>query len=79
MGHLKYTPATESIAMNRFIELKRALPVNFTRELREHLKNLYKNVAVDEFDAELLELDRLRMECTNSGISQVAINTILLR
>ena len=65
--------------MNRFIELKRALPVNFTRELRDYLKNLYKNVADNEFDAELLELDKLRTECTNAGISQVSINTILLR
>ena len=65
--------------MNRFIELKRSLPVNFTRELRSYLQSIYKNVGEGEFDGELMELDKVRQECINPSISQSTINNILLR
>ena len=65
--------------MNHFIELKRALPVNYTRELRGYLQSIYKNVREGEFDAELMELDKLRQECANPTISQSTINNVLLR
>lgn len=65
--------------MNRFIELKRSLPVNFTRELRGYLQSIYKNAKMGEFDEELTELDKLRQECTNAAVSQATINQILLR
>lgn len=66
--------------MHRFIELKRSLPVNFTRELRGYLHRIYKDVKEGEFDAELGELDKLRQECaTNTTVSQSTINNILLR
>ena len=66
--------------MHRFIELKRSLPVNFTRELRGYLQSTYKNVEDGEFDGELGELDKLRQECTsNTTISQSTINNVLLR
>lgn len=65
--------------MNRFIEFKRSLPVNFTRELRGYLQSIYKNVTEGEFDGELMELDKLRQECANPTISQFTINNILLK
>ncbi len=65
--------------MNRFIELKRSLPVNFTRELRGYFQKIYKTEREDEFDAELTELDKLRVECANFTVSQTTINTVLLR
>lgn len=65
--------------MNRFIELKRSLPVNFTRELRGYFQGIYKNVQLGEFDEELTEFDKLRQECTNPVASQTTINQILLR
>lgn len=65
--------------MNRFIELKRSLPVNFTRELRGYFQKIYKTEREDEFDAELMELDKLRLECVNPTASQNTINNSLLR
>lgn len=65
--------------MNRFVELKRSLPVNFTRELRGYFQKIYKTEKEDEFDAELMELDKLRVECITSAVSQSTINTVLLR
>lgn len=66
--------------MHRFVELKRSLPVNFTRELRGYLQSIYKDVKEGEFDVELGELDKLRQECAAyTTVSQSTINNILLK
>ena len=66
--------------MHRFVELKRSLPVNFTRELRGYLQSNYKDVKDGEFDPELGELDKLRQECAiNTTVSQGTINNVLLK
>ena len=81
MGRLSKTAAKANpcLVMNRFIELKRSLPVNFTRELRGYFKQIYQTERDDEFDSELTELDKLRQECANPTVSQNTVNSILLR
>lgn len=65
--------------MNRFIELKRSLPINFTRELRGYFQKIYKTEREDDYDGELKELDKLRQECANPSICQNFMNNTLLR
>lgn len=66
--------------MHRFIEPKRSLPVNFTRELRVYFQSVYKDVKEGDFDAELGELDKLRQECSIiTAVTQASINNVLLR
>lgn len=73
------TPQPPALLMHRFVELKKSLPVSFTRELRGYLTTIYQSATPDAFDTDLNDLDKLRQECTNPIVSTTSINTILLR